>query len=34
MTDGTTGFYYVDEAGDGKIFNNRGHVIIGSEEKQ
>jgi len=31
MTDGTTRYYYVDEAGDGTIFNARGHVIIGSE---
>jgi hypothetical protein len=31
MTDPTTRHYYVDEAGDGTIFNARGHVIIGSE---
>jgi hypothetical protein len=31
MTDGTIRYYFVDEAGDGTIFNARGHVIIGSE---
>jgi hypothetical protein len=31
MTDGTTRYYFVDEAGDGTIFNARGHGIIGSE---
>jgi hypothetical protein len=34
MIDGTTRYYYVDEAGDGTIFNARGYIIIGSEEKQ
>lgn len=31
MTNGKTRYYYVDEAGDGTIFNARGHVIIGNE---
>jgi hypothetical protein len=31
MIDGTTKYYYVDEAGDGTIFNARGRIIIGNE---
>jgi hypothetical protein len=31
MTDSTTRNYYVDEAGDGTIFNARGRIIIGNE---
>jgi hypothetical protein len=28
---GSTRYYYVDEAGDGTLFNRKGHVIVGSE---
>jgi hypothetical protein len=31
MTDSAARYYYVDEAGDGTIFNAKGHVIIGYE---
>ena len=31
MTDSTVRYYYVDEAGDGTIFDARGRVIIGQE---
>ena len=34
MTNGTTKYYYVDEAGDGTIFIGRGQIAAGSEEKQ
>jgi len=31
MTNSTVRYYYVDEAGDGTIFDARGRVIIGQE---